>query len=41
MACYDSQTQGIFRAHRRFAVSLNLNTGAYDGGALKFPAFGL
>ncbi len=27
-------------AHRRFAMTLNLNTGAYDGGELRFPEFG-
>jgi predicted 2-oxoglutarate/Fe(II)-dependent dioxygenase YbiX len=27
-------------AHRRFAMTLNLNTGAYEGGALRFPEFG-
>ena len=26
--------------HRRFAMTLNLNTGAYDGGQLHFPEFG-
>lgn len=26
--------------HRRFAMTLNLNTGAYEGGALRFPEFG-
>jgi len=26
--------------HRRFAMTLNLNTGAYDGGELHFPEFG-
>lgn len=41
---------GYFRAHRdnesrdtrhrRFAMTLNLNTGAYEGGALRFPEFG-
>ncbi|TVQ18443.1 MAG: 2OG-Fe(II) oxygenase [Leptolyngbya sp. DLM2.Bin15] len=50
ISCYDSVTGGFFRphrdnttrgtAHRRFAVSLNLNTGAYDGGLLRFPEFG-
>jgi predicted 2-oxoglutarate/Fe(II)-dependent dioxygenase YbiX len=50
VACYESQTQGHFRshrdnttrgtAHRRFAVSLNLNTGEFDGGQLRFPEFG-
>lgn len=27
-------------AHRRFAMTLNLNTGAYEGGELVFPEFG-
>jgi predicted 2-oxoglutarate/Fe(II)-dependent dioxygenase YbiX len=50
VACYDSGTGGYFRphrdnttkgtAHRRFAVSLNLNTGEYEGGLLRFPEFG-
>lgn len=50
VACYDAETGGHFRAHRdnttkgtahrRFAVSLNLNTGEYDGGWLRFPEFG-
>lgn len=50
VACYDSNHGGFFRphrdnttkgtAHRRFAVSLNLNTGDYDGGMLRFPEFG-
>lgn len=50
IACYDSQIGGHFRphrdnttkgtAHRRFAVSLNLNTGEYEGGCLRFPEFG-
>lgn len=50
VACYDSATGGYFNphrdnttkgtAHRRFAVSLNLNTGQYDGGKLRFPEFG-
>lgn len=50
VACYDSSSGGFFRphrdnttkgtAHRRFAVSLNLNTGDYDGGMLRFPEFG-
>lgn len=50
VACYDSQSGGFFRAHRdnttkgtahrRFAVSLNLNTGDYEGGLLRFPEFG-
>jgi peroxiredoxin/predicted 2-oxoglutarate/Fe(II)-dependent dioxygenase YbiX len=50
VACYDGSTGGYFlphrdnstngTAHRRFAVSLNLNTGEYDGGLLRFPEFG-
>jgi predicted 2-oxoglutarate/Fe(II)-dependent dioxygenase YbiX/peroxiredoxin len=50
VACYDSSEGGHFRAHRdnttkgtahrRFAVSLNLNTGEYDGGQLRFPEYG-
>ncbi|HUE70345.1 MAG TPA: 2OG-Fe(II) oxygenase [Pirellulaceae bacterium] len=49
VACYESETSGHFRAHRdnttkgtahrRFAVSLNLNTGEYEGGLLRFPEF--
>jgi predicted 2-oxoglutarate/Fe(II)-dependent dioxygenase YbiX len=27
-------------AHRRFAVSLHLNTGEYEGGYVRFPEFG-
>ena len=27
-------------AHRRFAVTLNLNVEDYDGGELRFPEFG-
>jgi peroxiredoxin len=50
VACYDGETSGHFRAHRdnttkgtshrKFAVSLNLNTGDYEGGQLSFPEFG-
>jgi predicted 2-oxoglutarate/Fe(II)-dependent dioxygenase YbiX len=50
VACYDSHSGGFFRphrdnttkgtAHRRFAVSLNLNAGEYEGGKLRFPEFG-
>jgi peroxiredoxin/predicted 2-oxoglutarate/Fe(II)-dependent dioxygenase YbiX len=50
VSCYDATSGGFFRAHRdnttkgtvhrRFAVSLNLNTGEYDGGCLRFPEFG-
>ena len=29
-----------FTAHRRFAMTLNLNTGDYAGGQLRFPEFG-
>lgn len=50
VACYDAEEQGHFSAHRdnttqgtahrKFAVSLFLNTGDYEGGYLKFPEFG-
>ncbi len=49
VACYDAADGGHFRAHRdnttrgtahrRFAVSINLND-AFDGGDLWFPEFG-
>ena len=47
---YDAATGGYFRphrdnvtpdaAHRRFAMTLNLNTGDYTGGGLRFPEYG-
>jgi peroxiredoxin len=50
VACYDAQEDGHFRphrdnttkgtAHRRFAVSVFLNSGEYEGGFLRFPEFG-
>lgn len=50
VAWYDGSDRGHFRphrdnttkgtAHRRFAVTLNLNAGEYDGGNLRFPEFG-
>jgi len=50
VACYEAETGGHFRrhrdnttkgtAHRRFAVSINLNAGDYEGGDLVFPEFG-
>ena len=50
VVCYDAETGGYFRphrdnttpdaAHRRFAVTLNLNTGDYEGGELRFPEYG-
>jgi predicted 2-oxoglutarate/Fe(II)-dependent dioxygenase YbiX/peroxiredoxin len=49
VACYDAAEDGRFRphrdnttpatAHRRFAVSINLNDD-FDGGDLRFPEFG-
>ncbi len=49
VACYDSQTGGHFRAHRdnttkgtahrRFAVSVNLNA-EFEGGEVSFPEYG-
>ncbi|MBC6417792.1 MAG: 2OG-Fe(II) oxygenase [Prochloron sp. SP5CPC1] len=50
VACYDSTIGGFFNCHRdnttkgtvhrKFAVSVNLNTGEYEGGMLRFPEFG-
>lgn len=50
VGCYDAETGGHFRphrdnttrgtAHRRFAVTLNLNAGDYEGGDLRFPEYG-
>jgi peroxiredoxin/predicted 2-oxoglutarate/Fe(II)-dependent dioxygenase YbiX len=50
VACYEAETGGHFRAHRdntskatahrRFAVSLILNTGEFEGGYVRFPEFG-
>ena len=50
VASYDGDQAGHFRphrdnttkgtAHRRFAVSVFLNTGEYEGGLLRFPEFG-
>lgn len=50
IACYDSAARGHFRAHRdnttkgtahrRFAVSINLNAEEFEGGDLCFPEFG-
>jgi predicted 2-oxoglutarate/Fe(II)-dependent dioxygenase YbiX len=50
VACYDGREAGFFRrhrdnttkgtAHRRFACTINLNTGDYEGGELSFPEFG-
>jgi peroxiredoxin/predicted 2-oxoglutarate/Fe(II)-dependent dioxygenase YbiX len=50
VACYDGASGGFFRPHRdnttpgtlhrRFAVTINLNTEEYSGGDLRFPEFG-
>jgi predicted 2-oxoglutarate/Fe(II)-dependent dioxygenase YbiX len=50
IACYDAAAQAHFAphrdnttqgtAHRRFAVTINLNAGDYEGGALRFPEYG-
>jgi peroxiredoxin/predicted 2-oxoglutarate/Fe(II)-dependent dioxygenase YbiX len=50
VSCYDAAEAGHFNphrdnttlgtAHRRFAVSLFLNPGDYDGGLLRFPEYG-
>ncbi|MFT5351967.1 MAG: putative 2-oxoglutarate/Fe(II)-dependent dioxygenase YbiX/peroxiredoxin [Planctomycetota bacterium] len=51
VARYDAEEGGFFRAHRdnttlgtahrRFAVTINLNTEDYDGGDLRFPEYGM
>jgi predicted 2-oxoglutarate/Fe(II)-dependent dioxygenase YbiX/peroxiredoxin len=50
VACYDADSGGWFRphrdnttkgtAHRKFAVSINLNAEDFEGGDLRFPEFG-
>lgn len=50
VACYDGKNGGFFNrhrdnttkgtAHRRFAMTINLNTGEYEGGCLWFPEYG-
>lgn len=50
VACYQAETGDHFRphrdnttggtAHRRFAVSLVLNAGEFEGGRVRFPEFG-
>lgn len=50
VACYEADGGGFFRAHRdnttkgtahrRFAVSINLNAEEFEGGDLRFPEFG-
>ncbi|MBS29279.1 MAG: peroxiredoxin [Alphaproteobacteria bacterium] len=51
IARYDADVGGFFRphrdnstigtAHRRFAMTLNLNTEEYEGGELRFPEYGM
>lgn len=50
VGCYDAAARGGFSAHRdddnpavasrRFALSVNLNPGEYEGGALHLPEYG-
>ncbi len=50
IGCYDAETSGFFAAHRdnttprtqhrRYALTLNLNTGEYEGGFLRLPEYG-
>lgn len=50
VACYEADGGGFFKphrdnttkgtAHRRFAVTINLNAEDYEGGDLRFPEFG-
>jgi predicted 2-oxoglutarate/Fe(II)-dependent dioxygenase YbiX len=49
VCCYDADTGGYFKAHRdnttkgtahrRFAVSINLNAEGFDGGGVMFPEY--
>ena len=50
IGCYKAEDQGFFHVHRddcnpsvkhrKFAVTINLNSGAYEGGDLRFPEYG-
>lgn len=50
VACYDAEEGGYFRphidngapetAHRKFAVTINLNSDEFEGGDLRFPEYG-
>jgi predicted 2-oxoglutarate/Fe(II)-dependent dioxygenase YbiX len=50
VACYEAEHRGHFNphrdnttkgtAHRKFAVTINLNSEEYEGGNLRFPEFG-
>ena len=50
IGCYDAQNSGFFAAHRdnttaltahrRYALTLNLNSGEYEGGFLRLPEYG-
>lgn len=50
VGCYDSADRGFFAPHRdnmsritrhrRYALTLNLNTGDYEGGYLRLPEYG-
>ena len=50
VACYDAAQGAHFRAHRdnttlgtahrRFAITINLNSPEYEGGEIRFPEFG-
>lgn len=50
IGCYKAEKAGFFNVHRddggpsvrhrKFAVTVNLNTGEYEGGDLRFPEYG-
>lgn len=50
VGCYKAEQAGFFNVHRddtspatknrKFALTLNLNTGEYEGGDLRFPEYG-
>ncbi len=50
VGCYKAEDSGFFKVHRdncnpsvkgrKFVVTINLNTGDYEGGDLRFPEYG-
>ncbi len=50
VGCYKASDQGFFNIHRdntspptkdrKYAITINLNTGEYEGGDLRFPEYG-
>ena len=50
IGCYKAEHRGFFNVHRdncnpsvqhrKYAITINLNTGDYEGGDLRFPEYG-